>query len=221
MKLKTFLSIIVLSVVVISCSKDDDNNDALSLSFSPNAYDAVFYVPGETEAGTVVSSLGEPEISLAPGTDPAFSYNALTGKVEWSYMLPLGENVATVVAKVGDREATTDILVNNVFQGDFSGGYNYDEGSTALTSVNFALQFNPDGTLLLNDDGAPGTGTWTRMDNLIEFTWSYDAEPGVFYTFHGETLVYNAAEAYLSGLWYDGEDTSGAVQGYFRINYQD
>ena len=211
MKLKAFLLIAVLSMFVISCSKDDDNNsEALSISFTPGTYNTAFYVAGETEAGTVTSNIGDPEISVSAETDPSITYNNATGRVEWTEELPLGENVVTVVAAVGSREATTDIIIDNAFQGSFTGGYNFNVGSMNLTSLNYTLQFNSDGTLMVDDDGNMGEGTWTRDGSAI--TASYDFG-GATPTTIQANVSYNSMEAFVAGTWY-----SGASQGYFRVD---
>jgi len=81
------------------------------------------------------------------------------------------------------------------------------------------VQFFPDGSLTLNDEGYTGTGTWERTSgNAITFIYSYDVAPTSFYIFSGD-LVYDDDEAYLSGLFYRGDEVvPGEERGYFRID---
>ena len=226
MKPNSFLSAILLVVLLLSCGRQDNGVEPINISLTPDMYDATFYEAGETEAVFVVSDLGEPQLSVSPDTNPAISYNPATNKVEWTKLLPLGEHIVTVLAVVEATETTTDLIIRNSLDALFKGGYNFDATSPQATSFFNYVQFRKDNTLILEDEGEspgvgyPGSGTWSVADDTIEFTYSYDINPAIFYTFRG-TLTYNDTEAYISGLWYNGSQaTEGMERGYFRIALQ-
>ena len=214
MKLKTFLSVMIICAVVISCS-DDNDPKPFSISFNPEVYDAVFYTSGETMPATGPLD-GSVEVSLQPGASPEFSYNTASHTVQWTKLLPLGENTVTVVAKRGQEEATATLTINNIFQGYFSGYYQLN-GSPIQHA--YTLQFNSDGTVGVQDvdNGYEGSGTWQRDGDTITASYVI-GNFGAILNIAG-VLHYNTTEAYVEGLYYlDNGDT--IPDGIFRVDIQ-
>lgn len=223
--LKKGISMLLIALTISACSSDDDKaatQDFLTISFEDPAFEAEFYQSGSTDIVNVTSSLGEPSIVLSDDTDVTISYNEMTGQVEWTNLLPLGINNVTLIATADDgTKASVDITIENILQGNFSGGYNFNADSTVITSSDYAMSFNRDGTMTINDEGQIGSGTWASNGNQILFTITYNANPDNHYTFNG-TIVHNEIEVSLSGLWYKGETVNAEmVEGYYNVNFQE
>ena len=233
MKPKIFLTVTILCTLVVSCGRID-NSGPLSVAFNQETYDAVFYTPGQTDGVLVTSKLaGDPQVSLAEDTHPAISYDADTQTITWTEELPLGQNSVTVVVALEAATATTDIIINNTFEGTFDGGFNTNVESSENTSFFNYVQFDTNGELTLEEDGDGlaidfrASGIWLLYDEYnetgnqttVEFTYSYDTEPDTYYTFKG-ALVYDATEAYISGTWNNGSTVQENMpRGNFRINF--
>ena len=222
MKSIKFLSLAAMLMIFVSCSNDDDNSppaDELTISLGITGYKASFYQSGESGEVMVTSTIGDPTVDIAEGTDSSITYNAVTNRVEWTQLLPIGDNVVTIVATVDGTEATTDITIENEFEGTFSGGNNNDPLDTDNVDNSLvSVVFSSDNTLALTDDsGNDATGTWSLDGNTITLIITYDDVD--YYTYQGD-IVYNGAEAYVDGMWYNGQEAEvGMEQGYFRIDF--
>ncbi len=227
MKLVKFISIAALLMIFISCSNDDDNSpaDELSVSLEFDTYRTGFYQAGETNDEVVVTTTlaGDPVVTLE-GVDAAIiTYNPLTSKIEWTNLLPLGDNAVTIVATLDGTEATTDITLENDFEGSFFGGYNNsdetDPVNNNLTSVIFDTDGEGNRIITITDDGGnEATGSWSlNEDNtVVTFIITYD-EGVTYFTYQGD-IFNDGTEAYVDGMWYNGQEAEGAAEGYFRID---
>lgn len=222
MKVKTLL-VCILMLSMMACKKKDNIvEEPLKVSIEPNSYDAAFYTNGETEILKIEPDAVGAVVTLKAGTDPSISYDATTEKVTWTKLLPLGTTVTTIEVIRNAQSATAELTLSNKFQGSFTGGYNFTPANTTLTSINFDLQFLPDSTISVLDDGFVGNGTWV-VDNdklQVTFTYSYDSAPSTMYSFRG-TIIYDDDKAYIEGFWYrDSEIIAGMERGYFKVDLQ-
>lgn len=221
MKLVKNLSIVTLLLLFISCSNDDDNNppaDELSVSLEFDTYRTGFYQAGETDEVTIAPDPEADAVITLEGVDPAIvTYNPLTSRIEWTNLLPLGENAVTIAATVDGTEATTNITLQNDFEGSFSGGYNFDPTDTDnLTSMNFDAEFiYIDNVVNIDDDGNSGSGTWSIEGNTLTLVFTYDNV--TYFTYQGD-IFNDGVEAYVDGMWYNGQEAEGVAEGYFRID---
>jgi|GEM_PF-2031820 len=222
MKVKAFLvSILMLSMM--ACKKKDNIvEEPLKVSIEPNSYDAAFYANGETEILKIEPNAVGAVVTLKAGTDASISYDATSEKVTWTKLLPLGTTVTTIEVIRKAQSATAELTLSNKFQGSFTGGYNFTPANTTLTSINFDLQFLPDSTISVLDDGYIGNGTWV-LDNdklQVTFTYSYDINPSILYSFRG-TINYDDDKAYIEGFWNRGNEIiAGMERGYFKVDLQ-
>ncbi len=219
---KNFIAILLVALTICSCSSDDDNNtQQFYLTIDTTEYEAMFYTNGETEAVNLILNGSEPLLALAEGTDESISFNPITLKIEWTKLLPLGDNNVTLIATGtnGEQDQVT-VTITNKFQGTFSGGYNFNSNSSIITSTDFMMVLNSDGSLTINDEGNEGSGSWSINDNVITLTLTYDIATDTYYTFLS-TVFYDSAEAFISGLWYDGEIVDNSnLRGYFYLDFQ-
>ena len=211
--ISALISICVLSV---SCSSSE-SIESPTISIQNTEYSTPFYTTGQTESPTIDWNGDVGNLSIN-NTSTSISLNSTSGVISWSKSLPLGMNSIILTATNSEGQNTTNIVIENFFNGEFTGGYNSDPNSVVL-DTDIKMGFDLDGMDVL-DGGAEGTlstqGSWTRNDNEVTAVYSFDN--GATFLTAVMNITYNETEANIEGFLYNGSDASGNPTGYIRLD---
>lgn len=175
MKATQSIFLIVFGIFFLnSCTDDIDDNTVVAPSdfYYLGDLPIPFYTTGNLEVANINWGNEEGNFTLNSNYQ-GVSINETTGMLTWNEDLPLGENIISVTATNSAGSAVTSVLFLHQFGGEFTGGYNSDPASTAVTASNLVINFNVNGTLSITDNGETGTGTWSfnpQGDLVCEYT---------------------------------------------------
>ena len=216
------LALLIATVVFASCSdKEDDPVPAApigpDLAYAETKFETTFHSTGNTGLPTLKWNGEIGNLSLSTST-PGVYINSANGTVSWTKSLPLGTNMITAVAINSTGQKAVTIEIANEFQGELIGAYNGNPDSEDLPEDGFAINFEADGSVVVDNYGwDTAIGTWARDENTITAVYSYDGGSS-FYTVSAE-LIYNNQKASLKGYWYSGDQVLEAnKEGYIVIN---
>jgi hypothetical protein len=201
---------------LVSCADDIDDNivSAPSDFYYLGDLPIPFYTTGNLEVANINWGNEEGNFTLNSNYQ-GVSINETTGMLTWNEDLPLGENIISVTATNSAGSAVTSVLFLHQFGGEFTGGYNSDPASTAVTASNLVINFNVNGTLSITDNGETGTGTWSfnpQGDLVCEYTVISGSYELIYDLTYSVTV-----NPFLEG--YKRMDGSIVNLGYSRMDY--
>ncbi|MBD0823203.1 hypothetical protein [Aestuariibaculum marinum] len=203
------LSIFFL-LTFFSCSSDDDNVEAPSVSYPDAILEAIFFESGNSTGPTINWNGNQGSFSLA-STVQGLNINSTTGVISWTNMLKPGSQTFQVIVSNSAGQTVVNHTINNSFQGTFTGTYS--------DSYFYEMEFSTDGTVEVRsgDETSPnvGTGTYTLDGNELSIDYSYDNS--YYYSTLG-TITQSTNSATYEGDWYYGEGAvEGAIAGEFLV----
>ncbi|RMA57176.1 hypothetical protein [Ulvibacter antarcticus] len=224
MKTMKLLTVLVMSLMIFSCSKNDDTvvedqqqeaGVPSDLNYSQAQIDVAFYTTGSTSIPSVNWN-GEQGTFSLDSTIDGLTINSQSGVLSWNKNLPLGENYVTVKALNSKGWGNTHIILNNRFQGHFIGGYNNDPNSTVITTGGAKLTFNADGTMTCEISGTVGIGSWISISGeYISVTFQLSGS-GVAYKYDAQVIYSESISPYAAGSY--GIAGTGVWQGHMRVD---
>lgn len=226
MKTMKILSAVILTLMfTTSCSKNDDTvvvqeqqqqaGEPSDLVYNDPQTEVAFYSTGSTAAPNVNWN-GETGSFMSNGSYDGITINSNTGVISWNKNLPLGENYISVRATNSKGSSVTQVILNNQFQGNFIGGYNYDPTSTILTDYGLTMNFASDETMLCVINGSTGAGSWNTISgSYISVNFILAGDP-VTYKFEGEVVYSNSILPYIAGSY--GIAGAGVWMGHMRLD---
>lgn len=189
------------------------NYPPMNLQYEPNPIEASFYSTGSSALPSVEWG-GERGAFNLKVASQGFTIDSHTGEVSWSKGIPLGSHELVVEAKNSVGDVTKFLTIKHLFSGSFSGGYNRNPASTTLTDNDYHLTFDSDGTMIVRDKSATGTGTWEfTSDNRIKVDYKYTGSNAASLD---AILDFSETDLpKLSGSWI----IPGSIQtGYFQVS---
>ena len=215
--LKTILTTLIISTLIISCSKDnDDNTISAPTNFEyPAGGPIPFYTHGDTGSPSINWN-NDTGIFTLDNTYTGVNINEITGVLSWNEDLPLHENHINVTATNSAEIAQTTVLFLHQFSGNFSGGHNLDPNSIMIPNNNLNVTFNVDGTLSITDHIETVSGTWL-FNTAGKLICSYTLTSGAFELELNLTYALTTTP-YLEGVKRMSGNTTAI--GFARLDYQ-
>lgn len=226
MKTRTSIASLIFAIMtisIISCSKDDNPFDYLNRSASApvlhHIVDSIytpFFTSGEdTLAGYIFWGYENGKLSLS-APNGVLLKNEEPYLLSWENNLDAGVYPITVTAENSKGTTKDNLVLVSSFGGNFVGTYNYHPDSDDGMSKGRPFYFDPDGTLWYHDPWDYGNsieGNWhwaTNSNNEIQGSYKKHGQIGD-YLFRA-TFVYDKDTGLpvLSGQWYE---TAGAASG--------
>jgi hypothetical protein len=111
------------ALVLCACIRDDDVG-ALEpqVSCENTVIDATFFTAGNSEVPNANWG-GEQGVFTLITSVIGLSIDTTTGRLNWSKNLPIGTHIIEISASNSAGETTTNLTINNPFQGVFIGTY--------------------------------------------------------------------------------------------------
>jgi hypothetical protein len=206
----TFAGIAAVALTFPSCSSDEELNELVpAVTYSNDTLQATFFQAGNSVEPNINWNGNTGTLSLSPQIS-GLSINATTGAIEWTKQLPIGTHPFSVLATNSAGTSSIDLVINNPFQGVFTG--TYDDVSF------YELEFFKDGSIHIRADDPinPNTanGTWTKVGDSIRSDYTYTLG-GEFSLLGNLTL---SDSAVYSGNWFNGHGTiNGNEGGVFEV----
>ncbi len=208
-------TVLILTIVfLVSCEKEEDENLAAigtpSVTYTETTLDAIFFQAGNSASPEILWNGDQGEFSLTT-TISGLAINAATGVLSWTNELPVGTHDVEVVVSNSAGQITENLILNNPFQGVFTGTYD--------DLYFFEFEFSTDGTLVLNANSETtpdtATGNWTMDGDIITVDYTYDLG-GSSYSTSG-SLVVGESAVYSGDWYYDHGAIAGNQGGVFNV----
>ena len=175
---KKLLYMVVLTGVLYSCSKSDDENISAPEVTYQQTLTACLFQEGSSAAPTINWNGDEGQFGLQDLVE-GVSINPQTGVILWDKTLALGLSEITVLAFNNGGTTTTTVTIDNQLVGNFGGSYTFETFSNDLD-----LNFSKEGTGVLVDHGVPLEqlmGNWTIEDGILEAVYPELDQPITHY----------------------------------------
>ncbi len=215
--MKTLKLVFVLAALVFASCADKDEAPAPeptpvgpSIEYETTSFEVDFFTDGNSAIPSINWNGDVGTISTSKYISGMY-VNESNGVVHWQKRLPLGISEFSVVATNSEGQQTINMVIENIFHGNFEGEYNHDHNSTTLNGEDyFKVEFLEDGSLKVSDSGFAGEGTWTRDGDQVTAVYKYGSlnEFKII-----ADLEYGSSRATLKGHWYK----NNVIEGYLDI----
>lgn len=211
-------TIILMLPFLFNCSKDEESMEEVMLPtvvYETTSYESKFLTEGSTLEPVVNWNGNIGLFSLRP-EGLGFSIDSASGVVSWDKTIDLGVNIIEVIAENTAGKVLIEVTVDNIFQGSFKGGFNYDPNSNEITNKEFyTYDFDPSGVVNSNSSFGQEAGKWNIIIDNSGFP------PNIFIEFDEVIERYYVeridTKVYLKGYWAakpytDGDEYDGYIE---------
>ena len=165
--LKSKTIILVLTFLTFTFCSSDDDILAPSVTYSTTVFDATFFQEGNSDAPNLNWNGNQGSFSLATPI-LGLKVDSTTGTLNWTDELPIGSHAIQVLATNSAGQTSSNVTINNPFQGAFRGTLELNSKDNAILE----LEFNADNTFIYGINNGTelqtGTGTWEKSANIVE-----------------------------------------------------
>lgn len=206
----SFVSMFILLFTFTSCSSEDDANDLVPVvTYSTDTLQAEFFVAGNSLDPNIEWN-GTPGTLSLSNPVSGLSVNPTTGKITWTKQLPLGIHDFSVLATNSAGTTTINLVINNPFQGVFTGTYD--------SNFFYEIEFFKDGSIEVRADSEANpslaNGIWMNEGGSIRADYTYLS--GGDFSVLG-TLTLNDSAVYSGNWFFDHGSIIGNEGGIFEV----
>jgi len=205
--LKSKTIILVLTFLTFTFCSSDDDILAPSVTYSTTVFDATFFQKGNSDAPNLDWNGDQGSFSLVTPMS-GLKVDSTTGALHWTEELPIGSHAIQVLATNSAGQTSSNVTINNPFQGNFRGTLELNSKDTAILE----LEFYADNTFIYGINTGTelqtGTGTWEKSATIIE---------GVFENASEDKFVFSGKLAIDPVPRYKGDLIGGSKSFPFEV----